>query len=529
MASNKIYVVSQDNQNNTPNVTIIDGATNTILGMIPLTRPGAFTGEIAANPATGNIYALDWMASTIDVITENAVLPNALQTTIYPLPPIGGLPANATNTTSPTFTFSAPNGLSFSAPMVSAPVTGPLFPGRHDARQLDRQRSLPPDSGNVFTGAASGITPGFHILYAYATDGEDGAAGNSGAYSAQNGPLVGAIVSYGFLGLATDCHDKFLPARFRKHSVGGMSPSPYPILINEGGSPMTYSYTITGPNASEFIVNPSLSSCATSGTLSANSACEIYVTFQPTTTGLATATLTWTDDSLAISNSMQSIGFVGNDAYGPSSAISRRRRAFRRALTRSIYPARFQRQQEISRRAARRSISLLTLQRRTLRLGRMAPSPPHSTRRRYLRRDALSHYLLLSGDGNYSYASNSSTTLTVNPSTPGVTVTMTLLGTGTGFVIDGQNLNCSEAAGVDVGNVFRQLRRQFAGDIHRKPDCADDVRGLGRSLHQLWNKFYLPLNDYLIGKRNRKFHSAGDDRCALVPGGHESSAAGGCL
>src|SRR5271154_6952154 len=115
VASNKIYVVSQDNQNNTPNVTIIDGATNTILAVLPLGEPGAFTGEIAANPVTGNIYALDWMASTIDVITENMLQPNALQTTITPLP------ANTTNTTSPTFTFLGTNGLS------SAPVTGVYY------------------------------------------------------------------------------------------------------------------------------------------------------------------------------------------------------------------------------------------------------------------------------------------------------------------------------------------------------------------------------------------------------------------
>ncbi|MGD0404538.1 MAG: YncE family protein [Candidatus Acidiferrales bacterium] len=308
VASNKIYVVSQDNQNNTPNVTIIDGATNTVLGMIQLTAPGAFTGEIAANPATGNIYALDWMASTIDVITENKVEPDALHTTINPLPPISGLPANSTNTTAPTFTFSATNGLS------SAPVTGVYF--QVDSQQGQWTAAISSGGGN-FSGAASGITPGFHILYAYATDGEDGAAGNQGAYSAQNGPLVGAIASYGFLVSPPIATINFYPLDFGNTPVGGVSSNPDPILINEGGSPMTYSYTITGPNANEFIVNTS-QSCPASGTLQPNSPsdgypiCGIYVTFQPTTTGLATATLTWTDDSLGISNSMQSIGFTGN-------------------------------------------------------------------------------------------------------------------------------------------------------------------------------------------------------------------------
>src|SRR6202451_474125 len=189
-------------------------------------------------------------------------------------------------TTSPTFTFSATNGLS------TAPVTGVYF--QVDSQQGQWTAAIA--NGNVFTGMASGITPGFHILYAYATDGEDGAAGNSGAYSAQNGPLVGAIASYGFLVSPPIATINFYPLDFGNIPVGGMSPSPYPILINEGGSPMTYSYAITGPNAHEFIVNPS-QSCPASGTLQPNSpsdgypVCGIYVTFQPTTTGTATATL----------------------------------------------------------------------------------------------------------------------------------------------------------------------------------------------------------------------------------------------
>ncbi|MGA2845189.1 MAG: choice-of-anchor D domain-containing protein [Candidatus Acidiferrales bacterium] len=452
VATNKIYVVSQDNQNNTPNVTIIDGATNTILGMIPLSAPGVFTGEIAVNPATGNIYALDWMASTIDVIMENAVLPNALQTTINPLPPIGGLPANATNTTSPTFTFSTLNNLSFSAPMVSAPVTGLYFQVDTMQGSWTPATATPPGSGN-FTGAASGVTPGFHILYAYATDGEDGAAGNQGAYSAQNGPLVGAIASYGFLVSPPIATINFYPLDFGSVPLGGVSPSPYPILINEGGSPMTYSYTITGPNANEFIVDPNQSSCATSGTLSANSGCVIYVTFQPTTTGPVTATLTWTDNSLAISNSTQSIGFTGNGVPSTGTVFT--------GLTVSqsilVGTSSINLSGTISAGGnfppSGETVAITinsTTQNATIGVNGAfstafatssipASGTPYPITYNY------------AGDGSFSAASNSSTTLTVNSSTPGVTVTMTLLGTGTGFVIDGQNLNCSEAAGVTSG------------------------------------------------------------------------------
>jgi len=445
VATNKIYVVSQGN---TPNVTIIDGATNTILGTIPLTGPGSLTEEIAVNPATGNIYALDSEANAIDVITENAVRSNALQTTINPLPSISGLPPNSTNTTAPTFTFSATNHLSFSTPTVNAPVTGVYF-------QVDTQQgqwtaaTYSSVSGGVysFTGAASGITPGFHILYAYATDGEDGAAGNSGAYSAQNGPLVGAITYYGFLVSPPIATINFYPLDFGNIPVGGMSPSPYPILINEGGSSMTYSYTITGPNASEFIVNPGQSSCVPSGTLSANSSCVIYVTFQPTTTGLATATLTWTDDSLGISNSTQSIGFVGNDdtAFSnltPSQSIPAGTNSINLSGTISApgsYPP--------SGETVYITINSTTQNATIGANGGFSTAFNTSAIPSSATPYTITYYY--QGDANYSYTSNNSTTLTVNPSGPTFSATVTLTGSGTGAVTDNQGpqISCSETNG----------------------------------------------------------------------------------
>ena len=445
VATNKIYVVSQGN---TPNVTIIDGATNTILGTIPLTGPGSLTEEIAVNPATGNIYALDSEANAIDVITENAVRSNALQTTINPLPSISGLPPNSTNTTAPTFTFSATNHLSFSTPTVNAPVTGVYF-------QVDTQQgqwtaaTYSSVSGGVysFTGAASGITPGFHILYAYATDGEDGAAGNSGAYSAQNGPLVGAITYYGFLVSPPIATINFYPLDFGNIPVGGMSPSPYPILINEGGSSMTYSYTITGPNASEFIVNPGQSSCVPSGTLSANSSCVIYVTFQPTTTGLATATLTWTDDSLGISNSTQSIGFVGNDdtAFSnltPSQSIPAGTNSINLSGTISA-PGSYPPSGETVYITINSTTQNATIGTNGAFSTAFNTSAIPSSATPY----TITYYY--QGDGNYSYASNNSTTLTVNSSGPTFSATVTLTGSGTGAVTDNQGpqISCSETNG----------------------------------------------------------------------------------
>ena len=265
----------------------------------------------------------------------------------------------------------------------------------------------------------------------------------------RNGPLVGAIASYGFLVSPPIATINFYPLDFGNIPVGGMSPSPYPILINEGGSPMTYSYTITGPNASEFIVNPGQSSCVSSGTLSANSACEIYVTFQPTILGPATATLTWTDDSLAINNSVQSIGFTGNGGLvttfsnlTPSQSISAGTTSINLSGTISAsgsYPP--------SGETVAVTINYVTQYAQIGTNGTFATAFNTSS----IPSSATPYTITYnySGDPNYGDASNSSTTLTVNAPGPSFSATVTLTGSGTGAVTDNQGpqISCSETNG----------------------------------------------------------------------------------
>ncbi len=148
-------------------------------------------------------------------------------------------------------------------------------------------------------------------MYAYATDSRHGIAANSGPESDEDSPVVGTITSYGFLVAPPIATINYYTLNFGTVPDGGVSASPNPILINNGGAPMSYSYSING--ASEFIVDQDQSTCSTSGTLAPNTSCEIYVTFNPAAgdNGPYTATLTWTDDSLGVSGSMQSIGFTG--------------------------------------------------------------------------------------------------------------------------------------------------------------------------------------------------------------------------
>src|SRR5271156_5794250 len=450
VATDKIYVVSQDNQNNTPNVTIIDGATNTILGMIPLTSPGAFTGEIAANPVTGNIYALDWMASTIDVITENVLQPNppqpnVLQTTINPLP------ANTTNTTSPTFTFSTLNSLS------SAPVTGVYY--QVDTQQGPWSTAIASGGGN-FSGAPSSITPGFHILYAYATDGEDGAAGDSGPLSAQNGPLVGTIASYGFLVSPPIAITNFYPGAFGNIGVGTTSSVFNPVLINGGPSPMTYSFAVTGPNASDFpvIANypfPSFTLCTVpSGTLAGNSVCEVDIAFSPSALGPESATLTFTDNSLGIPNSTQSVGLNGTGVTAstfsnltPSQSISVGTSSINLSGTISsganVPPS-----------GEMVAITINSVTQNAMIGANGTFATPFNTSAIPASGTPYPITYSYPGDANFASGMDSSTTLTVNAVSTFFSATVTLLGTGTGAVTDNQGpqINCSEAGGVTAGS-----------------------------------------------------------------------------
>jgi len=297
-ASNKIYVLCQGDSDDVAMVVPVDGATNKFLAGIQVgdnPQVNNLNNEVAVNPATGNIYALAYTSSTpLTAITENAVQSNSLTTTITPLT------NNTTDVISPTFAFNS-----------SDSATGVFFQVDSQQGQWTSAMGVPDEDQQLFNGTASNLTPGFHILYAYATDSRHGIAANSGPESDEDSPVVGTITSYGFLVAPPIATINYYTLNFGTVPDGGVSASPNPILINNGGAPMSYSYSING--ASEFIVDQDQSTCSTSGTLAPNTSCEIYVTFNPAAgdNGPYTATLTWTDDSLGVSGSMQSIGFTG--------------------------------------------------------------------------------------------------------------------------------------------------------------------------------------------------------------------------
>jgi len=434
VASNKVYVVSQSDSNS---ITIIDGATNTILGTVPLTAPGSFTEEIATDPITGNIFAADNGGFDVTYIAENQVQANGLTTSITPFA------NNTTYTGAPTFTFTPSNGLT------TVPVAGVYY--QLDSQQGNWAAANPPlpgsPSGN-FTANLSGVVPGFHIIYAYATDGEDA---TSTVTWPQSSPLVGTIASYPFLAAPPIAGLNYYALAAGNVAVGTSSSNQNALFMNSGGAALNYSYQFTGPNASDFVVDAN-SSCPNPGTLQADSSCNVNFTFNPSIVGSESATLTFTDNSLAINNSTQSVGATGTGIASsvfsnlmPSQSILAGTASITLGGTisaSSSYPP--------SGETVTITIDSLTQNATIGNNGAFSTTFNTST----IRASGTPYTITYSypGDSNFAAGSDSSTTLTVNSANTFVTGTVTLLGTGTGTVSDGANLVCQESNGITTGN-----------------------------------------------------------------------------
>ena len=428
IATNKIYVLSGVSGGN-PSITVVDGVTNAVLATITIgtaNQGTTFKNQIAANPVTGNIYGLTYGADRATAITENTAatpcLPTScLQTTI------DTFDNNTVYTSTPTFSFTATNSAS------SAPVTGVYF-------QVDTwQGTWNPTtlSSGTYSGTlpsnAPPIPPGFHMLYAYATAGDD--ANTSSTSGLQASPLVGAIAAYGFL-VAPPIADTQQNLFFGSVAVGTSGGSQTAYLANNGAATMTYSYTITGAYPNDFIPDSSATqTCGASGTVSAVSYCGLHINFQPSTVGPETATLIWTDNSLATAtNATQTITLSGTGANvaaptiltGPSNPTSQTSATFTFNDSDS-------------------GVTSFTCQ--------LDSQPPAScvSGVTYNSLAATSHTFAVYGTASGINSPTSNYPWTITPASS-YTVSVAELGTGTGTVSDGGNLSCSEASGIQSGN-----------------------------------------------------------------------------
>lgn len=286
---NRIYVANNGNDSTDfGSVTVIDGSSNATTTVVDTNanEPSA----LAANPVTGEVYVANRLTSNVSVITTARIRPNPIATAIAPL--VG----NQTSDETPTFNFTASNGLS------TAPVDELLF--QMDTWLGSWTPATPTTHGN-FTGTTATLLPGFHTIFAYATEGEEATSTVSGA---QSSPLIGTIAAYGFL-VATPLADIAPPSLgFGNQRVGTQSSPQTVTLGNPGSSPLMFTYAVA---PGDFFEGPGDTCSSAGGQLAPNSSCTVSVIFKPSTPGNENSTVTFTDNANNIPGSTQTVTLTG--------------------------------------------------------------------------------------------------------------------------------------------------------------------------------------------------------------------------
>ncbi len=174
--TNKIHVANQIGDS----ISVIDGATNGV------TTVAGGDGPIAAavNPLTNKAYVANFSANTVTVLTEQAITSIPLTTSITPLP------GDETSDPTPTFALSASSGYS----PITPPEQAVYF--QVDTWQGPWQTATALGGGN-FDATTSSLALGTHVLFAFASDGQDATACSS-AHETLCSPRVGQIAAYVF-------------------------------------------------------------------------------------------------------------------------------------------------------------------------------------------------------------------------------------------------------------------------------------------------------------------------------------------
>jgi len=179
-ATGKIYVTLYGN-NFGYGVAVFDRPANSA-GNSLITRIQDAYG-VAVNPVTNVAYAPVVGPGNIAVLSDQGMQPRPLTVAISPLTD------NRTTLATPTFSFQASSTLT---PHDTTP-RNVLF--QTDTWQGTWTAATSEGSGK-FQGTTPALLAGFHILYAYATDGQQATSTSVGA---QSSPLIGSIAAYGFL------------------------------------------------------------------------------------------------------------------------------------------------------------------------------------------------------------------------------------------------------------------------------------------------------------------------------------------
>jgi YVTN family beta-propeller protein len=271
--ANKIYVINASVENHLPflGTMVIDGASNTVIATVPAgasASPTPSVVAIAVNPLTNHVYigteqirfplapspstisVIDGISDTIGAVlagdapkgiavnpvTNQVYVANAApwassfvtkineqQTQVVPLPvaiAFAGQPGvdfvgESTVSHNPAFQFAAASHFT----PLGMPIQNIYY--QVDTWQGRWQPATP--SGTNFTGQLFSVSPGNHVLYAYAGDGEDATLWPGNA-------LVGPVAAFPFTVV-----ERLTQVSLGPQSLNG-SPDPYHSTVNVVGS-----------------------------------------------------------------------------------------------------------------------------------------------------------------------------------------------------------------------------------------------------------------------------------------------------
>ncbi|MBI5937761.1 MAG: choice-of-anchor D domain-containing protein [Betaproteobacteria bacterium] len=285
-ASNKIYVANYGSAN----VSVIGGIGTSVIATLSAgTNPNA----AAVNPAGHKVYVANWGSNNVTTVTEKADEAIPLTVTVTPLS------GNVTTSSTPTLTLTATSAFSPTAP----PVRGVYF--QVDSLQGTWSKATAAGGANWSASTAS-LTPGRHLLYAFAVDGQDASSINLSA------PVLGRVAVYTFSVVAAPTAT-LSPSSlsFADQILSTASTAQTVTLSNNGGGTLNISaIELTGANAADFA-----RTTACGATLAGGASCTISVTFTPSAAGARSASLSVSSDA---SGSPHSISLGGTGILSPA-------------------------------------------------------------------------------------------------------------------------------------------------------------------------------------------------------------------
>ena len=234
------------------------------------------------------------------MIDEQQVQPIPLEADIAPLAD------NVSGSSTPAFSFTAesnfepfapdPDNLFFQVDTWQGPWTAATAQGYES-----------------YAGTTAALQPGIHILYAYATDGQDATStmgsGNDGSGTS---PLISNIAAYVFLVSPPSASLSPGGLTFGDQVMNTTSVAQPVTLTNNSGGPLTITGIATIGDYSAFDNCPAA--------LQAGQSCTVEVSFTPTILGPDNGTLTVTDNNLGVDGTAQTVSLTGTGILSPPTA-----------------------------------------------------------------------------------------------------------------------------------------------------------------------------------------------------------------